>query len=117
MIRESLNAWRNATEQLVLILDERAEDKRDAIIAQIEELLNQREVLQSSILEPFTEEEMTFGQALLPLEKILQAKLKVYMKDIRLDISDQQKKKVSVHAYMDPYNQVYRDGTFYDKKK
>lgn len=117
MIRESLNAWRNVTEQLVRILDEREEEKRDAIIAQIEELLNQRDVLQPSIQEPFTEEEKTFGQALLSLEKILQAKLKVYMKDISIDISDQQKKKVSVHAYMDPYNQVFRDGTFYDKKK
>jgi len=117
MIRESLISWRDVTEQLVVILDEREEEKRDAIITQIEELLNKREDLQSSIQEPFTDEEKSFGQALLPLEKILQAKQKVYLKDIRLDISDQQKKKVSVNAYMDPYNQVFRDGTFYDKKK
>lgn len=93
MIRESIKAWRNVTEQLVRILDDREDEKRDAIIAQIEELLNEREVLQSSIQEPFTDEEKIFGQALLPIEKILQAKLKVYTKDIRLDISDQQKRK------------------------
>jgi len=117
MIRESLKNWENVTEQLVHILDEREVEKRDATISQIEELLNQREMLQSSISEPFSDIEQTFGRTLLPLEKILQAKLKVYLKDIRLDISDQQKKKVSVNAYMDPYNQVFRDGTFYDKKK
>ncbi|SDM43476.1 flagellar protein FliT [Psychrobacillus sp. OK028] len=117
MIRESLTTWRNVTEQLVHILDERDEEKRDSIIAQIDKLLNQRDVLQPSIQEPFSDEEKSFGQELIQLEKILQAKLKVYMKDIRIDISDQQKKKVSVHAYMDPYNQVFRDGTFYDKKK
>lgn len=117
MIRESLTVWRKVTEQLVHILDDRNEEKRDAVIEQMEELLNQRDELQSLIQEPFTDEETAYGQALLPLEKILQAKLKVYMKDIRIDISDQQKKKVSVQAYMDPYNQVYRDGTFYDKKK
>jgi len=117
MIRECLNTWRNVTEQLVRILDDREEEKRDGIISQIDELLNQRDILQASIQEPFTDEEKAFGQTLLTLEKILQAKLKVYMKDIRLDISDQQKKKVSVHAYMDPYSKVFRDGTFYDSKK
>ncbi|MEK5206265.1 hypothetical protein [Psychrobacillus sp. FSL H8-0510] len=117
MIRESLKDWRIVTEQLIHILDEREEEKRDAIISQIEELLNKRDEFQQSIQQPFTDEEKTFGQALLSLEKILQVKLKVYMKDIRLDISDQQKKKVSVHAYMDPYAKVFRDGTFYDKKK
>lgn len=117
MIRESLTTWRSVTEQLVRLLDERAEEKRDDVIEQMNALLDQREALQSSIQEPFTPEEKTFGQELLPLERILQAKLKVFTKDIRLDISEQQKKKVSIHAYMDPYSQVFRDGTFYDKKK
>ena len=117
MIRESLTTWRSVTEQLVLLLDERAEEKRDDVIEQMNALLDQREILQSSIQEPFTPEEKVFGQELLPLERILQAKLKVFTKDIRLDISEQQKKKVSIHAYMDPYSQVFRDGTFYDKKK
>ena len=117
MIRESLKNWRSVTEQLVRLLDEREEEKRDGVIELLNDLLNRRDELQPSIREPFTEEEMAFGQELLPLERILQAKLKAYMKDIRLDISEQQKKKVSIHAYMDPYNQVFRDGTFYDKKK
>lgn len=117
MIRESLISWRKATEKLILILDVQDEEKRDEVIEQVESLLFERENLQPYIQAPFTDEEFTFGQELLPLEKILQAKLKVYLKDIRVDIADQQKKKVSVNAYMDPYAQVFRDGTFYDKKK
>lgn len=116
MIRDSLKAWRNATELLVRILDVRDEEKRDVVIEQMEKLLDERDALQMSIQAPFTEEELAFGQELLPLEKALQEKLKLYMKDIRLNISEQQLKKVSVHAYVDPYAQVYRDGTFYDKK-
>ena len=117
MIRGSLISWRKATEMLIRILEVQDEEKRDEVIEQVESLLVERENLQPSIQAPFTDEEFIFGQELLPLEKILQAKLKVYLKDIRVDIADQQKKKVSVNAYMDPYNQVFRDGTFYDKKK
>ncbi|MDI2589730.1 flagellar protein FliT [Psychrobacillus sp. NEAU-3TGS] len=117
MIRDSLKDWKRVTELLTRILDVRGEDKRDAVIEQVDKLLTERDKLQPTIQAPFSNEEQTFGEELLPLEKTLQAKLKVYLKDIRLDISEQQKKKVSVNAYMDPYNQVYRDGTFYDKKK
>ncbi|MFJ5769145.1 hypothetical protein [Psychrobacillus sp. NPDC093180] len=117
MIRESLTEWKKVTELLTRILDVREEEKRESVIEQVDKLIMKREELQPAIQAPFTDEEQAFGEKLLPLEKILQAKLKVYLKDIRLDISEQQKKKVSVNAYMDPYNQVYRDGTFYDKKK
>lgn len=116
MIRENFTAWKKATELLLRLLDEREEEKRDAVIVQTEKLLDERDALLPSIQAPFTEEERDFGQQLLPLEKQLQAKLEVYMKDIRLNISAQQKKKVSVQAYVDPYAQVFRDGTFYDKR-
>ena len=117
MIRESLKVWRTKTELLVRLLDVREEEKRDKVIEQVDMLIMEREGLQSSIQAPYTDEEMEFGKELLPLEEELRGKLSVYMKDIRIAISDQQKKKVSVHAYMDPYSNVYRDGTFYDKKK
>ena len=117
MIRESLIAWKNATELLIRILDVLDEEKRDVVIEQMEKLLDERDALQPTIQAPFTEEEKAFGQELLPLEEKLNEKLKAFMKDIRIDISEQQKKKVSVNAYMDPYDQVFRDGTFYDKKK
>ena len=117
MIRESLEVWKTKTELLIRLLDVREEEKRDRVIEQVDKLLMEREALQSSIQAPFMDEEMEFGKGLLLLEEELRGKLSTYMKDIRIAISDQQKKKVSVHAYMDPYSNVYRDGTFYDKKK
>ncbi|MFX3675306.1 MAG: hypothetical protein ACE3JQ_12800 [Paenisporosarcina sp.] len=117
MIRESLNVWRHATESLLRILDVRDEEKRDGVIEQVEKLIGDRDELQPSIQAPFTNDELAFGQALVPLEKELQTKLAIFTKDIRLDITEQQKKKDSSNAYTDPYSQVFRDGTFYDKKK
>ena len=117
MIRDSLLEWRNTTELLIRILKVKDDKLRDGVVLQTEQLLNKREELKASIHAPFTEDEQVVGQALLELEKELDALLKLSLKNIRNDIGDQQKKKVSVHAYMDPYSQVFRDGTFYDKKK
>ncbi|WP_277586020.1 hypothetical protein [Psychrobacillus antarcticus] len=117
MIRDSLISWKTTTEMLITILDVHDEDKRDTVIVQVDRLLDERETLKSTIQAPFTDAELAFGQELLPLEKIMTKKLEHFTQTIRFDITDQQKKKVSLHAYMDPYNQVFRDGTFYDKKK
>lgn len=117
MIRDSLQAWKNVTEQLLKELESHDENNRDNMIDQVEKQLEIREKLQPSIQPPFTEEEMIFGKGILPLEEKLAERLKSQLRDIRLNISDQQRKKVSIHAYMDPYSQVNRDGTFYDKKK
>lgn len=117
MIRGSLKEWKSATELLIRILNVQDESLRDGVVVQTEQLLNKREELQGSIHPPFTEEEQVLGQALLELEQELDAKLKFYLKVIRKDISVHQTKKVSVHAYMDPYSKVFRDGTFYDSKK
>ena len=95
MIRGSLISWRKSTELLIQLLDVQDEEKRDTIIEQIEKLLGERETLQSAIQAPFTDEELVFGQKLLPLEKRLVEKLGLYTKIIRLDIQEQQKKPLS----------------------
>lgn len=117
MIRNSLITWRDVTERLIQLLDIRGEEKRETVIQQIEKQLDERDKLQISIKGPFSKEEEVLGEVLLLLESGLQEKLAIYMKDVQLDISGIQKKKVSMHAYMDPYDKVFRDGTFYDKKK
>ena len=117
MIRESLLEWQGMTELLIRILSVQDESLRDGVIQQTEQILNKREQLKGTILPPFTEEEQLLGQELLKLEKDLDVNLKLALKTIRQDIGEQQKKKVSVNAYMNPYSKVFRDGTFYDKKK
>jgi len=117
MIRDSLPEWHDVTKYLIRILDTREEDKRDEVIEQVEKLITKRDQLQPTIQQPFTKEEHEYGKELVLLEKELQIKLALFTKGIRLDISEHQKKKDSSHAYTDPYSQVFRDGTFYDKKK
>lgn len=117
MIRPSLSQWQLATMSLLTVLDQRAEDQRDITIEHVEKLLTERDQLQPSIQPPFSKKEHEFGKELILLEKELQIKLALLSKDIRLDISGHQKKMDSSNAYTDPYSQVFRDGTFYDKKK
>lgn len=117
MIRDGLIEWRDTTELLLRVLDVNDDDLRDGVIEQVEQLLNKREALQQMIQPPFTDDETILGKELLVLEKELDAKLKLYLNTIRQDIEVQQKKKGSANAYLDPYSKVYRDGTFYDKKK
>lgn len=117
MIRDSLQEWQRVTELLIRILSVQDETLRDGVVQQTEQLLNKREELKVVIHPPFTENEQLLGQELLKLEKKLDTMLKLSLKTIRDDIGNQKKKKVSVHAYMDPYSKVFRDGTFYDKKK
>lgn len=116
MIRDSMIQWRDATELLVRVLDVEDDELREGVIQQTDQLLTKREQLQLSILPPFTEEEQVFGQELVQLENELEIKLKNYLQNIREDIGILQKKKGSAQAYIDPYNKVFRDGTFYDKK-
>lgn len=117
MIRPSLSQWQTSTMSLLSALDQRSEDQRDSTIEHVETLLTERDQLQHSIQPPFSKEEHEFGKELILLEKELQIKMALLSKDIRLDISGHQKKMDSSNAYTDPYSQVFRDGTFYDKKK
>lgn len=117
MIRESLLEWQSVTELLIRILKVSDEELRDGIVLQTEQILNKRGQLQKNIQAPFTDDEEILGQKLLELEKELDAQLKSHLNDIREDIGVHQTKKASVHAYMNPFSKVYRDGTFYDSKK
>lgn len=117
MIRSSFSQWQIATMSMLTVLDQREEDQRDATIEHVEKSLTERDQLQPFIQPPFSKEEHEFGKELILLEKELQIKLALLSKDIRLDISGSQKKMDSSNAYTDPYSQVFRDGTFYDKTK
>lgn len=117
MIRPSLLHWQSATTSLLTVLNQREEDQRDSTIDHVEKLLTERDQLQPSIQPPFSKEEHEFGKELILLEKEFQLKMVLFSKNIRLDIMEHQKKKDSSNAYTDPYSQVFRDGTFYDKKK
>lgn len=117
MIREGLIEWQRVTELLISNLKIVDEDLRDGIIQQTEQILSKRDQLQKEIHAPFTDEEEKLGEVLHKLEEKLHIHLKSFLNNIRKDISANHTKKASVQAYMNPYSNVFRDGTFYDKKK
>lgn len=117
MIRQAFVNWRKATEQLLLFLDEKSEEKRDEVIAKINQLLDVRDQLQKTMQAPFTEEEKDLGKELMDLETVLQKRLVEYTKNIRQEISVSQAKKSNMKNYVNPYQNLAKDGAYYDTKQ
>lgn len=117
MIRQSFVNWRKVTEQLLLFLDEKSEEKRDEMVAKVNQLLDVRDQLQKVMQAPFTDEEKELGKELMELESVLQKKLEAFTKKIRQEISVSQSKKSHVKSYVNPYQSVMQDGTYYDTKQ
>lgn len=117
MIRPAMIRWQETTQQLLSATSRIEEEQRDAVIDEINELLDERDALQTEITAPFTPEEEVLGKQLVELEKQVTAGLAAYMKLIRSDITAAQSKKEHVKSYVNPYGKVARDGTFYDTKQ
>lgn len=117
MIRQELVDWKRATESLLLTIENVSEDKRDEVIERVEKLLDVREQLQKNIQPPFTKEEEAFGKEVIQLEKNFQQQLTDFFKSIREDISVTQSKKSNMTNYVNPYQNIARDGSYYDTKQ
>ncbi len=117
MIRPELIQWKDSTERLLTLPISNDDDHRDAMIAAIEAILEEREQLQPHIQPPFSSEEEAFGRELIAQEPKVAVKLESYLNAIRKDISTSQTKKDTVRSYVNPYSKVARDGTFYDTKQ
>lgn len=117
MIRDEMKEWKVATQTIIQLLAVTEEEKREQVIERVDHFLSVRDQLQPKIRAPFTEEEEDFGQELILLDQKMNAKLSLFMKAIKSDIQGTQSKKTSVKQYVDPYNRVARDGTYFDTKQ
>lgn len=117
MIRDAFVNWKRATENLLMLTEEKDEEKRDETIAKINQLLELRDQLQTQIGAPFTKEEEVLGKELIDLETTLQKKLASYTESIRRDIAVSQSKKSNMKSYINPYQNMARDGAYYDTKQ
>ena len=117
MIRAEMKEWHTLTENMIRLLQIEEEEKRDLVIEQVELSLAKREELQSFIQQPFTEEEIEFGKKLILADQQLNKKLNIYMSAIKKDLSNTQVKKGTMRNYVNPYDKVARDGTYYDTKQ
>lgn len=117
MIRPAMIRWQEVSQQLLSATSRTGEEHREAVIDEINVLLDERDALQAEIAAPFTAEEEAFGKQLIELEKQVSPALAEYMKLIRSEITAAQSKKEHVKSYVNPYGKVARDGTFYDTKQ
>ncbi|GEM_PF-1336495 len=117
MIRPELIAWKTATDRLLALTFPADSDQREAAIAVIDTVLDERDRLQPAIQAPFTPEEEAFGRELAAAEPKVAAKLEQFTALIRKDLAVSQTKKDGVRNYVNPYSKVARDGTFYDTKQ
>ena len=117
MIRPEMIRWKEAARQLLSATSRIEEEYRDAVIDEINTLLDERDALQTKIAAPFTPEEEELGKELVALEKDVAAALASYTKLIRSDITASQSKKEHVKTYVNPYGKMARGGAFYDTKQ
>lgn len=117
MIRHELLVWKRATESLLSTIEKVHEDERDEAIKRVDQLLDVREQLQERIQAPFTKEEEAFGKEVIELEQSFQRQLKNFFRSIGEEISVSQSKKSNMQSYINPYQNVARDGSYYDTKQ
>lgn len=116
MIRPAMTMWHERSLLLISLVKETDEEKRDAVIEKIEKVLDERDLLQSQITQPFTAEEDEFGTELIRLEKEVQTSLDHFTNEIRTNISQSQAKKENMNNYVNPYGKMSQDGAYFDSK-
>ncbi|AXH98478.1 hypothetical protein DV702_01385 [Sporosarcina sp. PTS2304] len=116
MIRPAMTVWHERSLQLIALTNEVEEAKREEVIEQIEKILDERDLLQSQISQPFTAAEQEAGKELIELEKQVQLNLARFMKTIRANITQSQSKKENINNYTNPYGNMMQDGAYYDTK-
>lgn len=111
----AVRACHAATKMLYDLIRIPVEDE-DERIAEIEQLLAEREAVLLDIKPPFSQEEQQLGQEMVQWNKSIDAYLKKVKYDIQRNITGLTKKKDSVEKYVNPYSSVLPDGMFYDKR-
>ncbi|MBE2906177.1 flagellar protein FliT [Anoxybacillus flavithermus] len=107
-----------ATRQLANVLREPvSKEKRDEVIARIEQLLEERERLLAKLPSSLTAEERKMGQEILALNAEIDEKLQQLKQQIQFDLKQTKKTETVVKHYNHPYEPLSIDGMFYDKKR
>ncbi|TDL32579.1 hypothetical protein E2R51_07795 [Jeotgalibacillus sp. S-D1] len=101
----------------VLLDDCVNEEKRDERLTRLQTLLDRREEILPLIRDPFTLDEQTMGNEILRLNNLIQSAMVQNRNEIQNKITRLQASKSTVKKYVDPFGQVNKDGTFYDRVK
>lgn len=104
------------TKKLIDLLKNVNEENRDEVIANVEDMLEQREMILQQLNPPFSNEEQQMGEQLIKQQAELDQLLQALKSQIQKDMNGLNKKKASVHKYVNPYEALQNDGAFYDKR-
>ncbi|MGM0841676.1 MAG: flagellar protein FliT [Bacillota bacterium] len=105
------------TRQLYATVSGEDEDNREAVIGEIEKLLEERQILLEKIQPPFSDDEHLMGKQMMEWNIAIDRTLIGLRNDIKRDMNGLTKKKTNVKRYANPYENMQHDGMFYDKKK
>lgn len=104
------------TEEIITICGEH--QNRDDAIAQIENLLEERAQVITSLKGPYTTSEKLVGKELLERNAEMERLLQNLRISIQKDLSMLKQKRKTAVRYTNPYaNTEEVDGTFYDKRQ
>ncbi|WP_117168774.1 flagellar protein FliT [Paraliobacillus sediminis] len=94
------------------------ETNREEIIAGVQLLLNERELVIKDIVKPYTEEELIIGKKIIPIDQEILKKTQRLFLELKSEIRNVKKQKASNQKYIDPYKSLANyDSAFVDKKK
>lgn len=111
----AVRQFHDLTVQLIKFLESSA--SRDEKIQKTTELLEKRQQLMAEIIPPFSNEEKEIGAAAIALNKKLNDLLFKEKILIQKDLKELNRRKKSTNKYENPYNSLFIDGVFYDKRK
>lgn len=116
---QQLEALYKVTQQLKEILDQPiAAKNRDAIIEEVNVLIEKRGGMMEKVIPPFTEKEKTIGKEIVALNKQIEEKMESLFAAIKQDMRQVNKQKESNRTYINPYrNTTSTDGMYHDSKQ
>lgn len=114
----AIKQYAEVTEKLIHLAKSVQASDREAVIDEIEVLLDQREHLLLLIRGPYSSADQALGKKLLKLNKELEVHLGNVRMLIQKDLNELEQKKTSAERYANPYAATQQiDGMFYDKRK
>lgn len=109
----------DVTLEMKKILDVRiTSTNREAVLAELDELIDNRGELMTALVPPYSNEEMEAGKSLVHVNNDIQMKMESIFNELKAEMRQVHKQKRSNQSYTNPYINIQTmDGMFMDSKK
>lgn len=107
------------TKEIVSLLQEvdNPDANRDTIIAEVNQLLEQRSEMLKEIVPPYSDEEMAIGKMVTVLNEEIEVHMLALYDRVREDLKQVKKQKDQGASYINPYGSMKTvDGMYLDSK-